>query len=70
MENTTDRAVGSLLDALKIIWRDNKDVFQRVEGRQLLRDASELTGWSPEEVEAVLDSMAYVSQREIILEGC
>lgn len=67
MQNTTDRAVGSLLDALKIIWRDNKDVFQRVEGRQLLDDASDLTGWSPEEVEAVLEFMAGVDQQEVQL---
>jgi hypothetical protein len=67
MENTTDRAVGSLLDALKIIWRDNKEVFQRVEGRQLLGDASELTGWSPEEVESVLEFMAYCSVMEVRL---
>ena len=67
MQNTTDRAVGSLLDALKIIWRDNKDVFQRVEGQQLLDDASELTGWSPEEVEAVLNFMAFCSESDIQL---
>ncbi len=67
MNNTSDRAVGSLLDALKIIWRDHKEVFQKVEGRQLLKDAGDLTGWSPEEVEAVLDFMAYVSEKEVRL---
>lgn len=67
MQNTTDRAVGSLLDALKIIWRDNKDVFRRVEGRHLLDDASDLTGWSPEEVGAVLDFMAECSKQDLYL---
>ncbi len=70
MQNTTDRAVGSLLDALKVIWRDNKDVFLRVEGQRLVDDASNLTGWSPEEVGAVLDFMAYCSKHELYLGEC
>jgi hypothetical protein len=63
-----DTAVGCLLDAVAALWRDDKQIFARVEGKRMLETLSDLTDWSLEEVMSVLEFTSHASEQDITLD--